>query len=66
MKKLSKEAQSALLAASNRPGSLIQGSDAVLQELHAAGMSSDRDNITHAGRQARQSILDARLDEAFG
>ncbi len=66
MKKLTQEAESALLAASNRPGSLVKGSDAVMRELHAAGLTSKRDNITHRGRLARQRVLDARLDEAFG
>ena len=68
MTKLSKEAESALLAANARNRGRIPSniSESAEEELAAAGMLGPHNGLTDRGRTARGQIARRLEDEAFG
>lgn len=66
MRKLSKEAESALLAAPARIGAPVRGTHETMDELAAKRLVTPTDNLTTKGQRERSVIARRREDEAFG
>lgn len=66
MKKMSKEAWRALLAAQPRTGAPVYARGEARKELQDNGMVGVGGGLTDTGRQARSAEMTRRLDEAFG
>lgn len=64
---LSEQATQALISVgTNRQGAVVYASVAANIELLALGLVGDGNGLTRKGTIARQKIMDAALDKAFG